>query len=65
MSTQISVQNSTIGLKVIYSDDILMIDIQTGPIKKLHGTNISHISVFDSKYHSGFEIPTAASPSLV
>ena len=44
-----------------------MVDIQTDPIKhqkvkKLRETNISNISVFDSKYRIGFEIPTPASP---
>ena len=46
-----------------------MVDIQTDPIKhqkvkKLRETNISNISVFDSKYRIGFEIPTPASPSF-
>ena len=45
-----------------------MVDIQTDPIKhqnvkKLRKTNISNISVFDSKFRIGFEIPTPASPS--
>ena len=45
-----------------------MVDIQTEPIKhqnvkKLRETNISNISVFDSKYRIGFEIPTPTSPS--
>ena len=46
-----------------------MVDIQTDPIKhqkvkKLRETNISNISVFDSKYRIGFEIPTPASPNI-
>ena len=45
-----------------------MVDILTDPlkhqkVKKLRETNISNISVFDSKYCIGFEIPTPASPS--
>ena len=45
-----------------------MIDIQTDPIdifqpKKLPGTNISNITVFNSKYRIYFEIPTPASPN--
>ena len=45
-----------------------MVDIQTEPIKhqnvkKLRETNISNISVFDSKYRIGFEILTPASPN--
>ena len=45
-----------------------MVDIQTDPIKhqkvkKLRETNISNISVFDSKYRIVFEIPTPASPN--
>ena len=61
--------NSNIGLngtnspKTIYYDDILMTDIQTDPIQHRHGTNISNISVLDSKYCIGFEIPIQSSPS--
>ena len=45
-----------------------MIDIQTDPIdifqpKKLPETNISNITVFNSKYRIYFEIPTPASPN--
>ena len=45
-----------------------MVDIQNDPIKhlsikKLRGTNMSNISVFNSKYCIGFEITTPASPS--
>ena len=44
-----------------------MVDIQIDLIehqkaKKLREKNISIISVFDSKYRIGFEIPTPASP---
>ena len=44
-----------------------MIDIQTDsiyhlPIKKRCETNISNISVFDSKYNIGFENPNAYQP---
>ena len=50
-----------------YSDDILMIDIQTDPIKhllikRLCGTNRS---VFDSKYCNGSEIVTLANPIIL
>ena len=52
-----------------YSNDIFMLDIQTDPIehlpiKNLHETSISNISVSDSKYRSGLEIPTPTSPSV-
>ena len=45
-----------------------MVDIQTDSIehqivKKLRETNISNISVFNSKYRIGFEILTPASPN--
>ena len=33
-------------------------------LKKLRGANISNISVFDSTYCIGFEIPSPASPSF-
>ena len=46
-----------------------MVDIQTDPIKhqkvkKLRETNISNISVFNSKYGIGFEIPTPVALDL-
>ena len=46
-----------------------MVDIQTDPIKhqkvkKLRKTNISNISVFDSKDRIGFDIPTPACPNI-
>ena len=57
-----SVQNGTIGLKIInHSDEILMIDIQTDP-----ETNTYHIKYicFNSRYQYciSIEIPTPASP---
>ena len=47
-----------------------MLDIQTDPIehlpiKNLHETSISNISVSDSKYRSGIEIPTPTSSSVL
>ena len=55
--------------RLYYSYDIPMIDIQTDPIehlpiKKLRETSISNISVSDSKYRSGIEIPTPTSSSV-
>ena len=46
-----------------------MVDIQTDPIKRQKvknskfETNISNVSVFDSKYRIGLEIPTPTSPT--
>ena len=42
-----------------------MIDVQTDSIKHLpkpRDMNTLNISVFDSKYHTGFAIPTPVSP---
>ena len=50
-----------------YSDDILMIDIQTDPIKHLLIERLceTNISVFDSKYCNDSEIVTPASPIIL
>ena len=51
----------------IYSDDILMIDIHSDPIKHLLIERLceTNISVFDSKYCNGSEIVTPASPIIL
>ena len=52
---------------IYYSDDILMIDIQTDPIKHLLIERLceTNISVFDSKYCNSSEIVTPASPIIL
>ena len=66
-SNAISVYNGMIESLYYYSDHILMIDIQTDPIKHLPIKSLrsTKISVFNSKYRIGLEILAPANPRYV
>ena len=65
-SNAISVYNGMIESLYYYSDHILMIDIQTDPIKHLPIKSLrsTKISVFNPKYRIGLEILAPANPNI-
>ena len=65
-SNAISVYNGMIESLYYYSDHILMIDIQTDPIKHLPIKSLRSmkISVFNSKYRIDLEILAPANPNI-